>query len=50
VWGMISHRQTGTVPYALSRKGEKILVQRRRRDRLRRLGLQEALEYEPTLE
>lgn len=38
-WDIRSHRQVGTVPYALSRKGEKILVQRRRRQRLRRLGL-----------
>ena len=39
VWEVVSHRQIGTVPYALSRKGEKILVQRRRKDRLQRLGL-----------
>src|SRR5258707_1345300 len=34
-----SHRQVGTVPYSISRKGEKSLVQRRRRDRLQRLGV-----------
>jgi len=44
VWGVRSHRQIGTVPYALSRKGEKILVQRRRRDRLQRLGLPEPVD------
>lgn len=31
--------QIGTVPYALSRRGEKTLLRRRRRDRVERLGL-----------
>jgi len=39
-WDIQSHRQVGTVPYSVSRKGEKTLVQRRRRDRLLRLGCQ----------
>jgi drug/metabolite transporter (DMT)-like permease len=39
-WNIQSHRQVGTVPYSVSRKGEKTLVQRRRRDRLLRLGCQ----------
>ena len=47
VWGIRSHRQMGTVPYALSRKGEKILVRRRRRDRLQRLGLTESVVPSP---
>ncbi len=41
-----SHRQVGTVPYSISRKGEKSLVQRRRRDRLQRLGVIELVELE----
>src|SRR5438034_2960088 len=38
-----SHRQVGTVPYSVSRKGENTLVRRRRRDRLQRLGYQEII-------
>jgi drug/metabolite transporter (DMT)-like permease len=41
-WNVQSHRQVGTVPYSVSRKGEKTLVQRRRRDRLERLGVMES--------
>lgn len=44
VWSIESHRQVGTVPYSISRKGEKILLQRRRRDRLPRLGVMEFVE------
>jgi drug/metabolite transporter (DMT)-like permease len=44
-WDIQSHRQVGTVPYSLSRKGEKTLVQRRRRDRLQRLGYQEIIPW-----
>lgn len=44
VWFIESHRQVGTVPYSISRKGEKILLQRRRRDRLPRLGVMEFVE------
>ena len=43
VWSIQSHRHAGTVPYSISRKGEKTLVQRRRRDRLQRLGVTESL-------
>jgi drug/metabolite transporter (DMT)-like permease len=43
-WDVRPHRQTGTVPYSIARKGEKTLVQRRRRDRLLRLGLMELIE------
>jgi drug/metabolite transporter (DMT)-like permease len=39
-WNVQSHLQVGSVPYSVSRKGEKTLVQRRRRDRLQRLGCQ----------
>src|SRR6266568_3958773 len=42
-WDIQSHRQVGAVPYSVSRKGEKTLVQRRRRDRLQRLGYQEII-------
>jgi hypothetical protein len=44
-WDIQSHRQVGTVPYSLSRKGEKTLVQRRRRNRLQRLGYQEIITW-----
>jgi len=40
VWNIQSHRQLGTVPYSIARRGEKTLVQRRRQDRLQRLGYQ----------
>jgi len=40
VWNVQSHRQVGGVPYSISRRGEKTLLQRRRQDRLRRLGYQ----------
>ncbi len=40
VWNVQSHLQVGSVPYSVSRKGEKTLVQRRRLDRLQRLGYQ----------
>ncbi len=40
VWNVQSHLQVGSVPYSVSRKGEKTLVQRRRQDRLQRLGYQ----------
>jgi drug/metabolite transporter (DMT)-like permease len=43
-WYIESHRQVGTVPYSISRKGEKTLLQRRRRDRLPRLGIMEFVE------
>ncbi len=43
-WNVQSHRQVGTVPYSISRKGEKTLVQRRRKDRLQRLGVIELVE------
>ena len=39
-WNIQSHRQLGTVPYSIARRGEKTLVQRRRQDRLQRLGYQ----------
>jgi drug/metabolite transporter (DMT)-like permease len=39
-WNIQSHRQPGTVPYSIARRGEKTLVQRRRQDRLQRLGYQ----------
>ena len=39
-WNVQSHRQTGSLPYSIPRKGEKTLVQRRRQDRLQRLGYQ----------
>jgi drug/metabolite transporter (DMT)-like permease len=39
-WNVQSHLQVGGVPYRVSRKGEKSLVQRRRQDRLQRLGYQ----------
>lgn len=39
-WNVQSHLQVGSVPYSVSRKGEKTLVQRRRQDRLQRLGCQ----------
>jgi drug/metabolite transporter (DMT)-like permease len=39
-WNIQSHRQVGGVPYSVARKGEKTLVQRRRQDRLQRLGYQ----------
>jgi drug/metabolite transporter (DMT)-like permease len=42
-WNIQSHRQVGTAPYLVSRKGEKALVQRRRRGRLQRLGCQEII-------
>lgn len=37
-WDVRFHRRVGTLPYAVARKGEKILLQRRRKDRVRRLG------------
>ncbi|HZU66149.1 MAG TPA: DMT family transporter [Ktedonobacteraceae bacterium] len=43
IWEIRSHRQVGTIPYGLARKGEKILVRRRRRQRLQRLGQLESL-------
>jgi drug/metabolite transporter (DMT)-like permease len=43
-WNVQPHRQVGTVPYSISRKGEKTLVQRRRKDRLQRLGVMESPE------
>jgi drug/metabolite transporter (DMT)-like permease len=43
LWNTRSHRRVGTVPYSVSRKGEKTLVQRRRRDRLQRLVYQEII-------
>jgi hypothetical protein len=39
-WNVQSHLQVGSVVYSVSRKGEKILVQRRRQDRLQRLCCQ----------
>ena len=39
-WNIQSHRQLGTVPYSIARRGEKTLIQRRRQDRLQRLGYQ----------
>ncbi len=43
-WNVQSHRQTGSLPYSIPRKGEKTLVQRRRQDRLQRLGYQGMIE------
>jgi drug/metabolite transporter (DMT)-like permease len=43
-WSVQSHLQAGTVPYSIARRGEKTLVQRRRRDRLQRLGVMEFIE------
>jgi drug/metabolite transporter (DMT)-like permease len=37
-WNIQSHLQVGSVPYTVSRKGEKTLVQRRRHDRLQRIS------------
>ncbi|HWZ20350.1 MAG TPA: hypothetical protein VNW73_16250, partial [Ktedonobacteraceae bacterium] len=37
-WNVQSHLQVGSVPYRVSRKGEKALVRRRRQDRLQRMG------------
>ncbi|HXX78139.1 MAG TPA: DMT family transporter, partial [Ktedonobacteraceae bacterium] len=37
-WNVQSHLQVGSVPYRVSCKGEKTLVQRRRQDRLQRMG------------
>ena len=39
-WNVQSHLQVGSVLYSVSRRGEKILVQRRRQDRLQRLCYQ----------
>jgi drug/metabolite transporter (DMT)-like permease len=39
-WNIQSNMRVGSVPYSLSRKGEKTLIQRRRQDRLQRLGYQ----------
>jgi hypothetical protein len=39
-WNVQSHLQVGGVPYSVSRKGEKTLVQRRRHDRLQRISHQ----------
>lgn len=39
LWDVHAHRQVGTVPYSLSRRGEKLLLQRRRKQRVLRLGL-----------
>jgi drug/metabolite transporter (DMT)-like permease len=39
-WNVQSHLQVGSVPYRVSRKGEKALVRRRRQDRLQRMGYQ----------
>jgi drug/metabolite transporter (DMT)-like permease len=37
-WNIQSHLQVGSVPYSVSRKGEKTLVQHRRLERLQRLA------------
>ncbi len=41
IWDVHAHRQVGTVPYSMSRRGEKLLLQRRRKQRVVRLGLVE---------
>ena len=44
IWDVHAHRQVGTVPYSMSRRGEKLLLQRRRKQRVVRLGLVELVE------
>jgi drug/metabolite transporter (DMT)-like permease len=44
IWDVHVHRQVGTVPYSMSRRGEKLLLQRRRKQRVVRLGLVELVE------
>ena len=43
-WNVQTHLGVGSVPYRVSRKGEKALVQRRRQDRLQRLMMQRSAE------
>jgi drug/metabolite transporter (DMT)-like permease len=43
-WNVQTHLRVGSVPYRVSPKGEKALVQRRRQDRLQRLMMQRSAE------
>jgi drug/metabolite transporter (DMT)-like permease len=45
-WNVQSHLQVDSVPYSVSRKGEKTLVQRRRHDRLQRIS-QQGMKHRP---